>query len=195
MTHSLHRLGTESDLKEDYVILAMVARGYNDNNPEAREKLIKIGEILEQHNPTNMIIKPAWKVSTVIQGSFGNVKDVKDVLKVLKKKDLGVSIVVSGLISEITPVLKDIDLKPHTIHLSLGIFGKKDKLPSEEILELTMMCGHHCISPQSVENYVNLIKRGKISIEKAAEKLAKPCVCGIFNPNRAKMLLKKLTVK
>ncbi|MHA1191891.1 MAG: hypothetical protein ACTSP9_06295 [Promethearchaeota archaeon] len=47
MTHSLHRLGTESDLKEDYVILAMVARGYNDNNPEAREKLIKIGEILE----------------------------------------------------------------------------------------------------------------------------------------------------
>ena len=195
MTHSLHRIGTESDLKEDYVILAMVARGYNDINPEAREKLIKIGEILEQHNPTNMIIKPAWKVSTVIQGAFENKKDVKDLLKVLKKEDLGVSIVVSGLISEITPVLNDIDLKPHTIHLSLGIFGKKDKLPSEEILELTMMCGHHCISPQSVENYVNLIKRGKISIEKAAEKLVKPCVCGIFNPNRAKMLLKKLTVK
>jgi len=195
MTHSLHRIGTESDLKEDYVILAMVARGFNDTNPEAREKLIKIGEILEQHNPTNMIIKPAWKVSTVIQGAFENKKDVKDLLKVLKKEDLGVSIVVSGLISEIIPVLNDIDLKPHTIHLSLGIFGKKDKLPSEEILELTMMCGHHCISPQSVENYVNLIKRGKISIEKAAEKLAKPCVCGIFNPNRAKMLLKKLTVK
>jgi len=180
MTHSLHRIGTESDLKEDYVILAMVARGFNDTNPKAREKLIKIGEILEKHNPTNMIIKPAWKVSTVIQGAFENKKDVKDLLKVLKKEDLGVSIVVSGLISEIIPVLNDIDLKPHTIHLSLGIFGKKDKLPSEEILELTMMCGHHCISPQS---------------EKAAEKLAKPCVCGIFNPNRAKMLLKKLTVK
>ncbi len=195
MTHSLHRIGRKSELKEDYVILAMVARGHNDANPEARENLIKIGEILEQHNPTNMIIKPAWKVSIVIQGSFGNIKDVKDVLKVLKKEDLGVSIVVSGLISEIIPVLNDIDLKPHTIHLSLGIFGKKDKLPSEEILELTMMCGHHCISPQSVENYVNLIKRGKISIEKAAEKLVKPCVCGIFNPNRAKMLLKKLTVK
>ncbi|MHA1374499.1 MAG: hypothetical protein ACTSR7_09395 [Promethearchaeota archaeon] len=195
MTHSLHRIGTESDLKEDYVILAMVARGYNDTNPEAREKLIKIGEILEQHNPTNMIIKPAWKVSTVIQGAFDNKKDVKDVLNVLKKEDLGVSIVVSGLISEITQVLKDIDLKPHTMHLSLGIFGKKDKLPSEEILELTTMCGHHCISPQSVENYVNLIKTGKISIERAAEKLAKPCVCGIFNPKRAEMILKKLTVK
>jgi len=195
MTHSLHRLGTESDLKEDYVILAMVARGYNDNNPEARDKLIRIGEILEQHNPTNMIIKPAWKVSTVIQGVFDNEKDVKDVLKVLKKEDLRVSIVVSGLISEITQVLKDIDLKPHTMHLSLGIFGKKDKLPSEEILELTTMCGHHCISPQSVENYVNLIKKGKISVERAAEKLAKPCVCGIFNPKRAEMILKKLTAK
>jgi hypothetical protein len=195
MTHSLHRIGRESDLKEDYVILAMVARGLNDTNPEAREKLIKIGEILEQHNPTNMIIKPAWKVSTVIQGTFENKKDVKDVLKVLKKEDLGVSIVVSGLISEITQVLKDIDLKPHTIHLSLGVFGKKERLPSEEILELTTMCGHHCISPQSVENYVNLIKRGNLSVEKAAEKLAKPCVCGIFNPKRATMILKKLIVK
>ena len=195
MTHSLHRLGNKSDLKEDYVILAMVARGYNDNNPEARDKLIRIGEILEQHNPTNMIIKPAWKVSTVIQGAFDNKKDVEDVLNVFKKEDLGVSIVVSGLISEITQVLKDIDLKPHTIHLSLGIFGKKDKLPSEEILELTTMCGHHCISPQSVENYINLIKIGKFSVERAAEKLAKPCVCGIFNPKRAEMILKKLTVK
>ncbi|MHA1235803.1 MAG: hypothetical protein ACTSQL_12060 [Promethearchaeota archaeon] len=195
MTHSLHRMGRDSDLKEDYVILAMVARGHNDTNPEAREKLIKIGEILEKHNPTNMIIKPAWKVSTVIQGSFGNIKDVKEALKVLKKENLGVSIVVSGLISEITPVLKDINLQPHTIHLSLGIFGKKDNLPSEEILELTTMCGHHCISPQSVENYVNLIKKGRISVEKAAAKLAKPCVCGIFNPKRAEMILKKITVK
>ena len=195
MTHSLHRIGRESDLKEDYVILAMVARGHNDTYPEAREKLIKIGEILEHHNPTNMIIKPAWKVSTVIQGAFENKKDVKDVLKVLKKEDLGVSIVVSGLVSEITQVLKDIDLKPHTIHLSLGVFGKKERLPSEEILELTTMCGHHCISPQSVENYVNLIKKGKISVEKAAEKLAKPCVCGIFNPKRATKILRKLTVK
>jgi len=57
------------------------------------------------------------------------------------------------------------------------------------------MCGHHCISPQSVENYVNLIKKGKISVERAAEKLAKPCVCGIFNPKRAERILKKLTVK
>ena len=44
MTHSLHRIGRESELKEDYVILAMVARGHNDTNPETREKLIKIGE-------------------------------------------------------------------------------------------------------------------------------------------------------
>ena len=56
------------------------------------------------------------------------------------------------------------------------------------------MCGHHCVSPQSVENYVHLIKIGKISVEKAAKKLAQPCVCGIFNPKRAEMILKKLTV-
>ncbi|GAG75398.1 unnamed protein product, partial [marine sediment metagenome] len=81
----------------------------------------------------------------------------------------------------------------HTIHLSLGTFGRKELLPSEEILEITTMCGHHCISPQSVKYYVELIKSGKISVENAAKKLSKPCVCGIFNPTRAITLLNKLS--
>jgi hypothetical protein len=32
------------------------------------------------------------------------------------------------------------------------------------------------MSPQFVEHYVVLIKKNKISVEKAAKKLAKPCV-------------------
>ena len=109
----------------------------------------------------------------------------------LKKQDLGISIVVSGLYEEIQKMASKMDIRLHTIHHSLGVFGKKELLPSDQILELTTMCGHHCISPQSVEYYLQLIREGKISVEKAAEKLKKPCVCGIFNTSRAVNILNR----
>jgi len=46
MTHTLHRRGNIKDLKEDYVILAMLAAGVNDKYDDSRAKMIKIGEIL-----------------------------------------------------------------------------------------------------------------------------------------------------
>ena len=55
------------------------------------------------------------------------------------------------------------------------------------------MCGHHCVSSQSIEHYVDQIKKGKISLEKAAEKLTSPCICGIFNTKRAMQVLSELT--
>lgn len=73
------------------------------------------------------------------------------------------------------------------------MFGKKNLLPDDKILEITSMCGHHCVSPQSVKHYIDLINKDKISIEKAAQKLAKPCICGIFNTKRATEILKDLT--
>lgn len=185
LTHSLHRQGKVEDLKGDYIILAMLAAGINDEYPDSRLKLLRVGEILSKYNPVNIIARVAWKISPVITATYSNIKTVKKVLKDLKKEDLGISIVVSGLSSEIKKILREIGLNVHTIHISLGIFGKKELLPTEKILEITTMCGHHCISPQSVEYYVNLIKQGKISVEKAAKKLSKPCVCGIFNTSRA----------
>jgi len=192
MTHSLHRKGSVDTLKEDYVVLAMLARGINDDMPDAREKLIKIARIFKQNHPTNIMIEDAWKVSSVITAVYDQIENVKNVLKTLKKEKLGISIVVSGLISEIKGIADEIGLDLHTIHLSLGVFGKINLLPSEQILEITTMCGHHCISSQSVNYYVELIKKGKITIEKAAKKLSEPCVCGIFNPKRAIRILNNL---
>lgn len=196
MTHSLHRTGNVEDLKEDYIILAMLAKGVNYNHPNSREKLLKIAEIMNQHSPTNIMPKFAWKVSPVITASYKDIADIQEVIKILKREDFGVSIIISGLISEVQNMLKGVDLTMHTVHLSLGTFGKKELLPSnEEVLEITTMCGHHCTSPQSVEHYVEQIKAGKITIEKAVEKLAKPCVCGILNKARATKLLSELIEK
>ena len=192
MTHSLHRKGNIEDLKRDYVILAMLAAGINDKYPDSRKKLIRIGEILNQHNPINIMPEGAWKISPIITATFTDVETVKKVMKTLREENLGVSIVISGLLSEIQNIATKVDLNLHTVHLSLGIFGKKDLLPSEKILEITTMCGHHCISPQSVEYYVQMIKNGKISVEEAAIKLTRPCVCGIFNLSRAVQILNTL---
>jgi hypothetical protein len=49
MTHTLHRKGTEKDLKKDFVIMAMLAAGINDNYDDTRVKMIKIGEIMNGH--------------------------------------------------------------------------------------------------------------------------------------------------
>ena len=196
MTHSLHRLGKQDELKNDYVILAMIAASEEEKIPDYREKLLKIAEIFKKYKPTNIMPEFAQKLSPVITAVFTDIVNVKDILYELKREDLGISIVVSGLIDEIGFATKEVGLKMHTIHLSLGIFGKKDLLPKDpETLEITTMCGHHCTSPQSIEYYINLIKEGKISIEKAAEKLAKPCVCGIFNTQRAIEKLNELLKK
>jgi len=185
LTHSLHRKGNIENLKGDYIILAMLAAGVNDKYPNSRQKLIRVGEILIECKPVNIMPKTAWKISPVITATFDKIESVKNALNILKSKDLGISIVVSGLISEIETITKEIGLDLHTIHFSLGTFGKKELLPDEKILEITTMCGHHTVSPQAISHYVELIKKGKLTVENAAKKLAKPCICGIFNTSRA----------
>lgn len=186
MTHSLHRKGIEKDLKEDYVVLAMFAAGINEHYDDSRQRFIRIGEIMKKNNPVNILSEAAWKVSPTITATFDDIESVRNVILQLKKEDLGISIVISGLISEIKNVLQEVGLNIHTVHFSLGIFGnkKKELLPIDKILEITTMCGHHTVSPQSVTHYVELIKKGKTTIEKAAAKLTEPCVCGIVNTAR-----------
>lgn len=192
MTHSLHRKGTPHEISDDYVILTMLAQGVNDKSEDAKKRHIRVGQVLKEHNPVNILREAGWSISSVIQACYDNARDVKEVLNALKEEDLGISVVVSGLISEVDRITKEIGLKMHTVNLSLGEFGNKKKLPSDKVLEITTMCGHHCISAESVLNYVDQIEKGKISLEKAAEKVTSPCVCGIFNPSRAEKIFRDL---
>lgn len=194
MTHTLHRKGIEKDLKEDYVILAMLTAGINDKYDDSRQRLMRIGEIMREHNPVNIMSEIGWRTSPTITASFDDIETVKDIILQLKNDDLGISIVISGLISEVKDALKEVGLGVHTVNFSLGTFGdrKKDLLPSERILEITTMCGHHTISPQSITHYIELIKQGKTTIEKAAKKLTRPCVCGIVNTFRVIKILNSL---
>jgi len=57
------------------------------------------------------------------------------------------------------------------------------------------MCGHGLVSGRLVKKMVENVKKDKIAVEKAAIELAKPCLCGIFNPDRAAKPLKKMVAE
>ena len=135
MTHTLHRKGNVEDLREDYVMLAMFAAGINDKYDDSRQSLIRIGEIMKKHNPVNISAERGWRVSATITAAYDDIESVKDIIRQLKKEDLGISIVVSGLISEIKNVLMEVGLDIHTVHFSLGTFGarKQELLPTQKI--------------------------------------------------------------
>ena len=111
--------------------------------------------------------------------------ELSNCVEMLKKANTGKSVVVSGLIDEVNSCLRELDLCPHTIQFSLGHFGKTELLPSEEVLEMTTMCGHHMISPRLVERLASSINKRRMTPEEAAEAMAKLCTCGVFNKVRA----------
>ncbi|HHW19221.1 MAG TPA: hypothetical protein GXX30_10085 [Firmicutes bacterium] len=202
MTHTLHRSGPF--LNEDFVWLMYQAKGINDENIkpkalaflEAAEEChsenwgdVKSGNILEL-SPEE--IRSRISDKSRLRGVFTSREQVTKFLKIIKEKDLGISVVISGLLDEVLPAVKEAGLTPHTINFSLGVWGKKELLPSEDVLAVTTMCGHHMVSPRLVERLVKDIKRGRTTPEKAALRLAKLCPCGIFNQVRAEKLLRKM---
>ena len=114
------------------------------------------------------------------------------VLKDLKDEDLGLSVTVSGLTENIHECCQRVGLAPHTIVMSLGIWGRTDLLPEEKIQRVATMCGHGLVSYNLVKELAEQVKSGRLTARKAGETLAKPCICGVFNPERAAELIEEL---
>ncbi|HUU65249.1 MAG TPA: hypothetical protein VMW37_04000 [Dehalococcoidales bacterium] len=205
MTHSLHRRGTAESLSGDYVILCLPAVGINDDGHDS--KLREFLRIALRHDPVNMGAimlgnMYSHKAQEVVDSAHGIVhavfvsKDVvSEVLKELKEADLGMSVVVSGIFENVDECAEKAGLKHHTANFSLGIWGKTEKLPSNDILEVTTMCGHAMVSANLVRAMVKEIKAGRKTPEEAAKVLAPQCACGIFNPTRAAKLLAAMATK
>lgn len=205
MSHSLHRFGTVENLRHDYCIYARCAKGVNRDNPG--DKLRQILDIYLSEDFVNFGfshaghsyadgLKPT-EYAKELDNSYGIIinfserEAVEGVLRKLKAADLGISIVVSGLIDEVTDMAGNCGLKPHTATMSLGIYGKKSLLPEEEVLKVTTMCGHSLVGNRLVRSACEKVKSG-LSPEEAAQMLAKPCTCGIFNTRRCAVLLENV---
>ena len=207
MTHTLHRRGSEASLERDYVLLCMAAKGINEKGSE--EKMREFLRINLRHHPVNMgdmrtgnmynvpideIIAKVTSTS-IVHSVFTDRDTVMRVLKDLKEADLGMSVVVSGPFGCVGELCRAAELLPHSADYSGDIWGKRDKLPSKEMLEVTTMCGHAMVATNLVTSLIDEIKAGERSAEDAGKELARVCECGIFNPVRAAELLRGMIAK
>ena len=204
MTHTLHRRGNRESLGCDYIVFTMSAKGFNEAGSAA--KMREFLRILIKHQPVNygdMVtgnchVKSSEEIfnniqdTSIIHGVFTEPGVVSRILKDLKEADLGISVVVTGVHEETEKCCRESLLQKHTIEHSLGVFGQLKKLPSEEMLQLTTMCGHGMVPANLVEKTIAEVKRGKKTFKEGALELTRPCHCGIYNPIRAEQLLRRL---
>lgn len=203
MTHTLHRLGTVENLSEDYVILVMPSKDINHvgSGPKLRRFLeialengaIKIGDCRngnEYHQGGIDKVLENVEDRAVVHAVFNSQETLTKALKRIKEAELGLSVVVSGLWDRVEQCCREVGLEKHTVNHSLGRWGRTDKLPSKEILEINTMCGHGMVTVGLIEEVIEEVKKGKLTPEQGAEKFFRPCMCGIFNPHRAANLLR-----
>jgi hypothetical protein len=204
MTHTLHRRGSAESLADDFVVFAIAAQGFNAEG--AAKKFEKFFEIVKKYNPNNFgdmrtgnslvagedVIRKSFKDNSIVHAVFNDEDTVTKVLKELKDADLGLSIVVSGLVHKTDECCKKVGLEMHTVEKSLGIIGNTPRLPDESVLEVTTMCGHGMIAFNLVKKLADDVKKGRTSPDKAAKEIAKQCVCGVVNIPRVERLIKAM---
>jgi len=199
-------MGDLEDIRNDWVILMCPTIGVNIEND--RDKILRFLQICADNHCVTMgeghtgsdvqnggrekFYSLLPKNCIVGEASFDSAEDVAAVLKTLKEEDLGISIVVSGIIDEVDHICKQVGTPHHTVSSSLGIWGRTDKLPSKQVLAISTMCGHGLIAHALVEDMVDRVRKGRITAEDAAWEMAKDCVCGIYNPHRAARLLQAM---
>ncbi len=207
MTHTLHRQGSKESLDKDYIFLCMAAKGFNEDG--ADEKMREFLRIMMRHNPVNAgdmqsgnmfnsnmddILSKVTSTS-IVHGVFIDSDTATKVLQELKDADLGMSVVISGPFDSVDCICEAAGLKSHSVDFSGGIWGKTEKLPGNDLLEVTTMCGHAMIAANLVKSMADEVKAGRKTADEAAKVLAPQCACGIFNPDRAAKLLTAMAKK
>ena len=206
MTNTLHRKGTVEALKSDFVVFATPTRSIS---PELPDKMRRFTEICLKHGPVNAAkvenmvmkrldprrIREEAEGEIVITATFDNVEAVAAVVADLKEADLGIPVNISGLLEEVSECCRKAGMTRHSAEQSLGVFGKKDRLPPLEAVEINSMCGHGMVSFNLIKKIIEEVKLERMTPEQGAYHLAKPCECGAFNPTRARRMLEALRMK
>ena len=199
MTHSLHRIG--SDKKEEIVFILTPSKGINSEGAE--EKIKRFLDIIVANGPVHYgddrvgnkytagydeIVEKLEGI-TNIHTVFNNLENAQKALKEIVAADLGLSVVVSGLFESAKACCKAADIEYHSIEHSLGIWGDKARLPDGKKLEILTMCGHGLVSANLIQYMVDAVRENEKTAQEAAEEMAQLCLCGIFNTERAALII------
>ena len=217
MTHTLHRYGPAEDQADDFLVLAMPARGFDERTAIERQK-----EFLRRalrHGPVNIgdTAQRSWHHSekglkpwihwrrpsspepddvieavaapSPVTAVFDNYDAMRGFLEELREADLGLSINVSALTAKAAECCLALGIPRHSVEYSLGFFGRTERLPTEAVLRLCTMCGHGMIGHGLAQKMVTWVRTGRRTPEEASRCLARFCNCGAFNPRRAARIL------
>ena len=206
MTNTLHRQGSRESLKKDYVIFAHTAKGITREG--SAPKLQEFMRICLKYLPVSMgdskqgnMLQDDIHIETLISNQedgagatavFTDLETLQKVVEELIHADLGISIVISGLMDEVQACCRRAGIERHGAEHSLGFWGAKDRLPEREILEFNTLCGHGMVSFNLIRKMIEYVKLRRLTPKKAARIMAKCCECGAFNPVRAEVLLEKV---
>jgi len=203
MTNTLHRQGTPESLARDYVVFLTPAGGINRSGcGEKKRRFLCLalaeGPVNLGADGKNLVTggDPAQMIAAVTDESsvavtFSDPEAVRRLVGHLTREGLGISVNVSGRADEVDAILRSQGLVRHSIEHSLGVLGRTERLPTRQVLEITTMCGHGLISHNFARKMIDWVKLGKATPRQAARYLARPCVCGAFNIERAADLLAK----
>lgn len=147
-----------------------------------------------------LLMRVVGERSSVITAVYDDTAKVAGLLRDIRGEWLArnrergypISIVLSGLERDVHACCAKTGLTEHTYLHGLGFFGGVRNMPDEDELELMTMCGHGLIAARLVRRLAAEIRRGEATPEQAALELAKPCVCGIVNMDRAREILIRL---
>jgi hypothetical protein len=206
MTHSLHRDGNNESLHDDYVMLVLVSPD-RAGDPDVKRGMAEVWDILASRSQDlanfgtirgggrhrKSIEDFKEQGGFMIHAVFKDKGGMESALHEIKERRLGLSVTVSGLYKEVGQACAGMGLTPHTVQYSLGVLGKTDLLPDENVLEIMTMCGHAMVSPRLLQHLLNRVRSNKMSHRDAALELSRQCECGIFNPERAERLLRNMT--
>lgn len=221
MTNTLHRYGTEETLRNDYIVFAMAAKGFNEEGAldKARSFLraaIKYKPINMGNALVNSLYRPDKNLSFIklyfvgrqekttydqliseIPGPgsaavvFDDPDKVASFVRDVKSLDLGLSVNISALIDDVRGICGEVDITPHAVEYTLGFHGDTSRLPDRDTMSISTMCGHGMVSANFAKKMMDRVKEGRMKPEEAACCMAKFCVCGVFNTTRAMKILNK----
>jgi hypothetical protein len=219
MTNTLHRFGSAESFRDDYIVFAIASKGRNDEG--ALQRLRKFLQLAVQFKPVNLgdamhggALRPSREITplshwnrdvtpdfdAVIQGLdapttvaavFDNRPAAADFVAAVRDADLGLSINISTSIDGAEQCCFAAGIPRHSVGYSLGFEGDTDKLPEEEVLLLSTMCGHGMVSHNLARKMIDWVREGRRTPEQAAAYLTRFCSCGVFNPARAARLLEQ----
>ncbi len=222
MTNTLHRYGKDENLRDDFIVFAMAAKGFNEEG--ALEKAQTFLRAAIKYKPINMgnalvnsLYRPEKNLSFIKlyfigrqekttyenlidempgPGSAAVVFDSRDqaakFVRDVKKLDLGLSINISALVDDTRDICGEVEITPHAVEYTLGFHGATNKLPDQETLSISTMCGHGMVSSHFARKMMDRVKEGRITPQAAACCMAKFCVCGVFNTSKAMKILNEV---